>query len=99
MRRAALLALLLPLSVATPALAKLEGAEWTKAEKAAKTLFAEAGEPGAKTELVATLVKDGEPRAFRLLGDALLSEGVHVPKVAKAYEEELAKLQVMLARS
>ena len=97
--RTPLLALLLSLASADPALAKLDAAEWAKAEKSAKTLFVEAGETDAKAELVKTLVSDGEARAYRLLADALLLEGGHVPRVAKAYEEAIDKLQPMLARS
>jgi hypothetical protein len=98
-RRTLALVPLLALAFATDALGKLEPADWQKVEKQFKEMFPEAGMPVEKSEVVRQLGKDGEPRAFKMLTEAMVLEAGHVATIAKAHAEALEKLQPMLARN
>lgn len=88
---AALVALPLP-----PAEAKLEGAEWKQVETEMARLFTPPpGKPGFgadKLTLVELLLKDGESRSWRLLGDVLVHECTLWMDASKALRETEEKI-------
>lgn len=96
MRRLLLLPLLL-LFVA-PAFAKLEGAQWTEAEKHFRLLFSRTGEPDSKIDAAKRIAEDGEPRSFKVISDGVLLQAGHVLKLADKLSKDLSGLQVLLGK-
>lgn len=87
-----LLALLLLSALPGAAYAKLEGAEWKQAETEFARLFTpppgRLGFKADKLTLIELLLKDGEARSLRMLGDALVGECTLWLEARKAVHEK-----------
>src|SRR5262245_4460642 len=81
-----------------PADAKLEGSEFTDAEKSFRTLFAAPGEEEKKLALLKTLGEDGEARSWKLLAEGLNLESKHVAGLAASRDKDVTALQVLLGK-
>lgn len=97
MRRLLVVLSLLLLLVA-PAFAKLDGPQWTEAEKHFRLLFSRTGEPDSKIEIAKTIAGDGEPRSFKVITDGLLLQAGHVLKLSDKLSKDLSALQVLLGK-
>jgi hypothetical protein len=78
--------------------AKLEGPAWQALETEMRALLKEPGTPERKIELLAQAAKDGEPRATKLVADALLAEAGHLARIAAEIEKDETALQELLAK-
>jgi hypothetical protein len=87
------------LAAAVPAAwAKLDPAEWTKVETELRTLLKEPGTPERKIELLKVAGTDREPRAAKLVADAVLAESGHLVRIATEIEKDETALQALLAK-
>ena len=96
MRR--LLAVLMLLVTAVPAFAKLDGTQWTEAERELRRLFAEPGEADKKIEILKTVSADGEPRAWKALASVLVLESGHLARLSDEIAKKTTDLQALLAK-
>src|SRR5205085_6902211 len=80
------------------AVAKMDGGQWSEAEKSFRALLQTPGEEEKKTEAIKAIVEDGEPRAWKLIADAVLRESEHVARVAERREKDVAALPALLAK-
>jgi len=85
--------LLLPALLAPPALAKLDGAAWRDVQERAGKLFPEPGNRDEKLEILARLVEDGEPRAWKLIVEGLVAEAEHWTDAQKAVRDKEDQIQ------
>jgi hypothetical protein len=93
------LAALLALLLVRPAAGTPDSSDWTQTEKQFRQLFAQPGEAEGKIALVTTVVKDDQPRAWKLLADGLLMEATHSARTADHLAKALAELQVLLGKA
>jgi hypothetical protein len=96
--RRLLVVLSLLLLLVAPAFAKLDGPQWTEAEKHFRLLFSRTGEPDSKIEIAKTIAGDGEPRSFKVITDGLLLQAGHVLKLSDKLSKDLSALQVLLGK-
>lgn len=97
MRRTGLALALLVLA-ARGAAAKLDGPEWLAAEQKARTLFAQPGDAEGKALAVKEVLRDGEPRAWKLLADATLLECGHLARTGEKLSKALTELQGLIGK-
>ncbi len=97
MRRALLLAAVLLLAPA-PALAKLDATKWKETEAELRALLKTSGTPERKIDLLKQVGQDGEPRAQKLVADALVAEAEHLTSLAMDEEKTLPLLSDLLAK-
>jgi len=86
------------LLLVAPAFAKLEGAQWTEAEKHFRLLFSRTGEPESKIDAAKKVASDGEPRSFKVISDGLLLQAGHVLKLSDKLSKDLSALQELLGK-
>lgn len=86
---------LLVLASARPALAKLEGSQWTEAERKFKALFAVAGDPDAKIDAAKVFIAETDPRAFRLIAEGVVQVTGYAAKAAEKLKVAFDRLQVL----
>ena len=96
MRRALVLVLLLAAS--SPAVAKMDGAQWKDTETKFRALFANPGMTDDKMPLVKQIADDAEPRSFTLVADGLVLEAGHVGRIAENLATQLAELKKYLGK-
>ena len=94
----ALVAGVLTLAPGRPAEAKLEGNQWSDAEKTFRALYAATGEPDKKIEIAKVLFAETEPRAYRLIAEGLVLEAGHLSKLAGRLSTGLNRLQELLGK-
>lgn len=101
-RRISLLAVvasLLALSYARPAEAKLEGSQWSEAEKKFRALFAVPGEPDKKIDSAKVFMAETEPRAYRLIAEGVVLEVGFAAKAAEKAKVASDRLQVLFGKT